>query len=84
MTQHAKTNKYGVKKGTIESWIELRLRKRDTEIADDSGGKSLLATTLIKPQHIHLGKTRVIKDPPAKAAPIRNEKGVISQSFWYL
>jgi hypothetical protein len=24
------------------------------------------------------------KDPPAKAAPIRNEKGVISQSFWYL
>jgi hypothetical protein len=25
-----------------------------------------------------------IKDPPAKAAPIRNEKGVISQSFWYL
>ena len=63
MTQHAKTNKYGVKKGTIESWIELRLRKRDTEIADDSGGKSLhLATTLIKPQHIHLGKTRVIKD----------------------
>jgi hypothetical protein len=24
------------------------------------------------------------KDPPAKVAPIRNEKGVISQSFWYL
>ena len=24
------------------------------------------------------------KDPPAKAAPLRNEKGVISQSFWYL
>ena len=27
---------------------------------------------------------RGFKDPPAKAAPIRNEKGVISQSFWYL
>ena len=25
-----------------------------------------------------------LKDPPAKVAPIRNEKGVISQSFWYL
>ena len=24
------------------------------------------------------------KDPPAKAAPLRNEKGVSSQSFWYL
>jgi len=23
-------------------------------------------------------------NPPAKAAPLRNEKGVISQSFWYL
>ena len=40
MTQHAKTNKYGVKKGTIESWIELRLRKRDTEIADMAHSRS--------------------------------------------
>ena len=24
------------------------------------------------------------KDPHAKAAPLRNEKGVSSQSFWYL
>ena len=30
-------------------------------------------------------KTRKqFKDPPSKAAPIRNEKGVSSQSFWYL
>jgi hypothetical protein len=26
----------------------------------------------------------MLKDPPAKVAPLRNDKGVSSQSFWYL
>jgi hypothetical protein len=41
---------------------------------------------LIKDPHTHTAKValHLFKDPPAKAAPIRNEKGVISQSFWYL
>ena len=38
---------------------------------------------------LHILKWRIsqnenFKDPHAKAAPLRNEKGVISQSFWYL
>ena len=46
----------------------------------------LLSPTVALPYKSRLGphKALLFKDPPAKVAPIRNEKGVISQSFWYL
>jgi hypothetical protein len=71
--------------------LKCQCRRRGGSVASAAGANSVRrnveSTTRRRDRGVGMlldAKAIQFKDPPAKAAPLRNEKGVISQSFWYL